>query len=501
MNSPGSARRGNEVTAESQPTIALATISPAVTCDADDIAKGGVTERCHISNPDKTRASLGRNDTMTPMTPLAGPPPASGAASPPIVRANAFNSKGEPNTTDIPWRRERVAFKENEAFVDCGADDMVLRITPSGCSRDSGAQAIFLLDDRRLPIAAPTKGGELQPLIREHFPNVSETDALLLMAFSVAAWTEPSLRMPIRLLGPEGSGKTSLAESLKALLDPSTNVLYDGGTEVAAGTSRVVVVPERVPNKALIHIPEGAPPMLCHRRPDGFCVAPAFPLLIYDGLGDARRQAVPRDTIDIVLSPLERRVPRPALDQRLLEAAPRIVSAILELCVESLRFRVSADITDRSVSPDLHHLLSSVLGALGNLDRVPSLVGEVRSRQLSTRSESDVEVLAIVDAAYVITKVHGNPWTGTISDFLSKVNLALTEHGHRSAMTVPRLNDAVERKCFELSASGVKIEREQRKAHMRPITVTVDHTASRREKAASPVLPATTPQQPPTSFR
>src|SRR5262249_46056133 len=115
----------------------------------------------------------------------------------------------------------RVAGLGGRVYVDLADDAWCAVEIDAGGWRVVGAPPVrFRRAKGMLPLPAPEPGGSVADL--RALVNVSDEDWPLLLAWLVAA-LRPSGPFPVlKLLGEQGSAKTTLARVLRALVDPNS---------------------------------------------------------------------------------------------------------------------------------------------------------------------------------------------------------------------------------------------------------------------------------------
>ena len=134
--------------------------------------------------------------------------------------------------TDAFFKPERVSVhlritRTNDAiYINlANANYEVGKITAAGWQVISSEAALedgvrFIRNDRMLPLPIPVAGGSLE-LLRSHIKLSHNTDFILIAAWLLGAF-QPNGPYPILILqGEQGSGKSSIARMLAALIDPS----------------------------------------------------------------------------------------------------------------------------------------------------------------------------------------------------------------------------------------------------------------------------------------
>ncbi len=114
----------------------------------------------------------------------------------------------------------RYAKNENAVYVDlCNAEWQVVEITRDGWTILNDSPVRFRRTNGMLPLPLPQRGGTLRDLHR--LINVPEDDLPLVDAWLISA-AQPSGPFCILILvGEQGTAKSTLTKSLRALLDPN----------------------------------------------------------------------------------------------------------------------------------------------------------------------------------------------------------------------------------------------------------------------------------------
>lgn len=121
----------------------------------------------------------------------------------------------------------RVAGDLQRICLDLGEDEHgVIEVTPGGWRLETHRDVRFVRPAGMAPLPRPERGGSVSQLRR--CANVgSDEDFVLLVGWLLAAFC-PRGPYPILVLhGPQGSGKTTLARMLRALVDPGAGGLRD----------------------------------------------------------------------------------------------------------------------------------------------------------------------------------------------------------------------------------------------------------------------------------
>ena len=119
----------------------------------------------------------------------------------------------------------RVAKKGGVIYIDLqDANDNVVEVTADGWKIASKDNSMFKRAPDQLELAEPVlKGGDID-LLRKYV-NVSDEDYLKLKAFIVSCFI-PRIQHPIlSVIGEYGTGKSTLLEIVKLIVDPSLSLL------------------------------------------------------------------------------------------------------------------------------------------------------------------------------------------------------------------------------------------------------------------------------------
>jgi len=125
----------------------------------------------------------------------------------------------------------RTGKHEDCIYIDLGTDDwQVVRVSPNGWEIIPYANCPirFYRPECQLPLPLPTRGGSLDDLWR--LLNFKDSDRPLVLGWILSCLTPDGAKPILALSGAKGSGKSSAAQLLKRLTDP-TNVDMAGGVE------------------------------------------------------------------------------------------------------------------------------------------------------------------------------------------------------------------------------------------------------------------------------
>jgi hypothetical protein len=114
----------------------------------------------------------------------------------------------------------RIAKVDNTLYVDLGLErDSYVKITAEGWNICDSVPIKFSRSNSMAPIPSPKESVDIRKL-RDFFNLGSEQDFTLLISFIIGAWFYGKQYPILILQGPQGSGKTTISEILKDLIDP-----------------------------------------------------------------------------------------------------------------------------------------------------------------------------------------------------------------------------------------------------------------------------------------
>jgi len=392
----------------------------------------------------------------------------------------------------------RVATHNDGIAIDLGtADGRAVVVTPSGWSVEPSSPVLFRRTELTAALPEPTRGGSLDAL-RKHV-NVTD-DAWGLLVGVLVCWLLPDVPRPVVLLiGEQGTGKTTAARLLAALIDPSPAQVRGaprdlGEWALAASGSWVVVLDN------LSSISEWLSDAICRACTGEGMVRRA--LYTDDGLSvTSYRRNVMLTTIDAgalrgdlgdrlvtvdldVIDPKDRCRDK-VIAESYREDHPQILGALLDLTAQALAERPRVHLTDAPRMADFAHVLAALDHATGwhTLDTYRALGASIASQVI----ESD----PVAHAVAALARREG-AWTGTATE----LHQAITPERPPKdwPKTARGTSGHLRRAAPALRAVGVGVGFPKRDAHARLIELTSSE-GGRTEPSSSSPPSSTAPDQ------
>ena len=118
-------------------------------------------------------------------------------------------------------RHLRVANHDGRIYIDLVNDGwQAIEVDPSGWRIVNNPPVRFYRSKRALPLPMPVKGGVLAEL--RPFVNVTDECWPLVLGWLIGAFRPDSKYPILKIIGEQGSAKTTTARVLRALIDPNT---------------------------------------------------------------------------------------------------------------------------------------------------------------------------------------------------------------------------------------------------------------------------------------
>jgi hypothetical protein len=116
----------------------------------------------------------------------------------------------------------RVGGTPDEVFLDLGNDDWTMvHITSKGWTVVPHGKVKFRRGSSMKPLPIPIKGGNLEELLKPFLNLNSSDDWKLVIGYLVAAMQPYGSKLIIEADGEQGSGKSTVSDVLKKILDPN----------------------------------------------------------------------------------------------------------------------------------------------------------------------------------------------------------------------------------------------------------------------------------------
>lgn len=314
------------------------------------------------------------------------------------------------------------------ALIDLGDHDWkMISVTPKGWDVVRHSGPLFYRTQHQQPLVEPIRGGDIEELFT-FVPVETEEEKLLVTAWMIAA-LYPLVPNPILLfVGQQGSAKTTRSRRLRSLLDPSvTPVLGDMEMADLFLTFQHHAVPcfENVSR-------------FSRREADMFCRA-------VTGNGVERRKlytdsdqklysfrrpiiingldtpSIRPDFLDrcviINCKRMKEFVPLQKLDQDFEAARPKLLGAMLDLLVETLKLHGNTASAKEFRMADFAHFGRAVAKALGKnaVDFDKAYRANIRQQDCEILEDSPM-VRAI--ERFAMKYSYEKPWTGSASKLL-----------------------------------------------------------------------------------
>ena len=366
----------------------------------------------------------------------------------------------------------RCAASDGKVVVDLGTPGGEMAVIDgSGWTITDQAPTGIVMQRTRLTgeMPIPTRPGDLDAL-RDHL-HVRDEDWPLLLAWLVAAWMADRPCPVLLLHGPHGAGKTSAAEALVRLVDPSPALLRsqprdDEGWAVGASASRVVAVDNVsfIPtwwSDAICRAVTGDGMVRRRLYSDSEVAVLAFQrAIVLTGIEfDALRPDLADRTIPVTLKviPEGDRLKEIELEALWQTSAPRMLAGLLDLASAVLRhLATSPRPVEMPRMADYYAVLTAVDAVLGT-DATETYRASIGDLEADLAEGSGV-VMAIRDL--VVSK--GGAWFGTPTDLLAAIT---PEHPPKSwPVDGTRLSGAITRNLPLLARVGIRAESSRSKA-------------------------------------
>jgi hypothetical protein len=321
----------------------------------------------------------------------------------------------------------RVGKHENCIYIDLGTDDWrIVRVSPNGWDIIPYAKCPirFYRADCQLPLPIPTREGSLEDLWQ--LLNVKEADRPLVLGWILSTMTPDGSKPILVFSGEKGSGKSSAAQLLKRLTDP-TNVDMFGGVEeqrqfAVAAANRWVLCFDN-----LTHLSTEQQNLLCRASTGGGFTYRA----LYTDLDEVsvkyRRPQI-LTGVDLVPSrgdllerclivrleriPEDERLPEEELEVLTADLLPGIYGALLDLLVIALR---NLPETKPASLPRMASFAQLCLAA-----GIPGFQ-EAYAANLETGCQAAVEANPLAEGILSLLDACDGNWRGTSTELVRKL--------------------------------------------------------------------------------
>jgi hypothetical protein len=321
----------------------------------------------------------------------------------------------------------RVGKHENCIYIDLGTDDWsVVRVSPNGWDIIPYAECPirFYRADCQLPLPIPTRGGCLDDLWQ--LLNVRDADRPLVLGWILSTMTPDGSKPILVFSGEKGSGKSSAAQLLKRLTDP-TNVDMTGGVEdqrqfAVAAANRWVLCFDN-----LTHLSSEQQNLLCRASTGGGFSYRALYTDLEEVTVKYRRPQI-LTGVDLVptrsdllerclIVRLERIPEKNRLSERKLESLtssllPGIYGSLLDLMVVALRNLPTINLEELPRMADFAELCVAA--------GIPSFV-EAYSSNIEAGSQAAVEANPLAEGILSLLDTCGGNWQGTSTELVRKL--------------------------------------------------------------------------------
>ncbi len=367
----------------------------------------------------------------------------------------------------------RVAEHQGKLYLDLGTPDWkAVEIDATGWRVISEPPIRFSRPDSLLPLPYPVEGGSLDEL--KDLLNVDGSSWTLIITFLLFCFC-PDKTYPVLVLAAHrGSGKTAAAEILKGLIDPGKAGLIklQGDTHklAIAATRRHLMVydnvghitPDQSDDLCRVATGFGYSTRTLHTTDDETTFEFTRPQII-----TAIDALVTRDDLaDRVLMaqlpeiPEHKRLPQGKLNERVLEAKPRILGALLTTLSQTLAELPNTNADNLPRMADYAHFAIASEKAVGlKGGQFMAIFNESREQSRQVVIESSPVGEAIIRLMELDT--NSVRWRGTASQLLKALENCTDEATYRSRFfpkTANLLSRQLNRLSPDLRAIGVDVQ-------------------------------------------
>ena len=289
----------------------------------------------------------------------------------PILRLHALN-----NSTRIDVHN-RIARLGDEIFIETQSpNDDIIKISPTEWCIIQDVPVIFKRFTHQTSIPTPAKGGRLDQLFSIF--SINNIDEQVLFSTWLVACLFTNLPRPhLWLVGEKGSGKTTLALSLKKLIDPASrgNFMYRNTSEMAQ-----VIDHHAVPffdnfTKINVEISD----LLCaaftgtdftkrkqYTNDDDFTFSIKKPIILASiSLGNPASDLLDRCIVIEKSKNSRKTIPEEMLMKAFEDKKPSIIGAILDAAVKTLKTYREIEVSDYIRLADFQRIGIAAAQALG----------------------------------------------------------------------------------------------------------------------------------------
>jgi hypothetical protein len=342
---------------------------------------------------------------------------------------------------------------EDAIFLDLANERrQVVQVTAHGWSIVSEAPIRFLRPKGMRSLPCPVHGGTVEEL--RSLLNVGDEAFPLLIAWLIGA-LRPRGPYPVLVLqGEQGSGKSTTARMVKALIDPTQAPLrsmpkserdlaiavanawvpaYDNLSGISPNTSDAL---------CRISTGGGISTRQLYTDTTEIILDLSRPLLI-NGIDHlATRPDLAERSLVLEVPPLDpsQRTDEAHLWRRFDEASPRILGALLDGVASALRQYESTRPSELPRMADFARWVSAAEDGL-RWRRGAALKAYRDHRRLADREATECDPVAFL-VPFVLELQHGMPWTGDASSLLCMLRSAAEDH-HRAWGSLPKAPNAL----------------------------------------------------------
>ena len=368
-----------------------------------------------------------------------------------------------------------VRVGEHDGVVYIDGHDWVAEVTPDGWRLVDSAPCYFLRPTGALPLPRPTAGGNVDAL-REYLPLIDESNWLLLKSWLLQALL-PHGPYPLLLLtGEQGTGKSTVARMLRAVVDPHeaplSGALEDGrNLFVLAANHRIVALDNlsRISGEvsdALCMLATGGAWQSRKLYTDGdlAILKACRPVVITSIVDVATRPDLLDRALRVELAPIpdRQRKPEAELWGALREALPGILGGLLDDLARCLAQR---DLVRVDALPRMADFARNAIAAYGDAAR--AAIAAAIADAATVALDGNVVAETVIALGPAVNQW----WTGSASELLRKLREVFPEKEKELPKSPAALSKALARLAPSLRRCGVQITRE-RTANGRTICIT-----------------------------
>lgn len=335
----------------------------------------------------------------------------------------------------------RVAEYQGYVYLDLGTPDWkAVAISPTNWQIISAPPVRFWRPDTLLPLPIPEQGGSLGDL--KSLLNVDDQAWVLVITFLLFSLC-PGKTYPILvLLASRGSGKSTIAEFLKSLIDPSKapliKLLSDPHNLAIAATRRALIVydnvsyisPDQSDNLCTLATGFGFSTRTLHTSDEETCFELSRPQILTAIDAIVTRDDLADRTLLVNLPPIQdkQRLEKSELDAKLDAARPKILGGLLTALSHTL---AALPITKPERLPRMADYGRFAIAAESAIGLKPGAFWEAFE---ATRSEARRVVLEASPVAAAIHQFMQNrgEWEGTADQLRTELNSLVDETTRRS---------------------------------------------------------------------